>query len=75
MNDPKFVESKIKVIASEELQEEVDKELEEELEGGEELSISSVLDNPENKCCGGNVKDKCCVENENDIEGVIANED
>ena len=29
MNDPKFVESKIKVIASDELQEEVDKELEE----------------------------------------------
>lgn len=48
MNDPKFVESELKVTASEELQEEVDKELEE----GEEIAISSVLDNPENKCCG-----------------------
>tara|TARA_R110000744_G_scaffold138442_1_gene249263 strand:- start:2025 stop:2204 length:180 start_codon:yes stop_codon:yes gene_type:complete len=51
MNDPKFVESELKVTASEELQEEVDKELEEELE--EETAISSVLDNPKNKCCGG----------------------
>ena len=55
MNDPKFVESKIKVIASDELQEEVDKELE-ELEGGEEIAISSVLDNPDNICCGGKCK-------------------
>jgi hypothetical protein len=53
MNDSKFVESKLKVIASEELQEEVDKELEEELEEGAETAISSVLDNPDNKCCGG----------------------
>ena len=53
MNDSKFVESKLKVVASEELQEEVEKELEEELEEGEEVAISSVLDNPKNKCCGG----------------------
>ena len=53
MNDSKFVESKLKVIASEELQEEVEKELEEELEEDEEVAISSVLDNPKNKCCGG----------------------
>ena len=52
MNDPKFVESELKVTASEELQEEVDKELEEELEE-DEVAISSVLDNPKNKCCGG----------------------
>ena len=56
MNDPKFVESELKVTASEELQEEVDKELEEELEDGKEIAISSVLDNPENKCCGGSCK-------------------
>lgn len=75
MNDPKFVESKIKVVASEELQEEVDKELDEELEGGEELSISSVLDNPSNKCCGGDSKDECCGGSAQDIEGAVANED
>lgn len=51
MNDPKFVESELKVTASEELQEEVGKELE-ELEEGAEIAISSVLDNPDNKCCG-----------------------
>jgi hypothetical protein len=57
MNDPKFVESELKVTASEELQEEVDKELEEEeLEEGAEIAISSVLDNPKNKCCGGKCK-------------------
>jgi hypothetical protein len=53
MNDPKFVESELKVTASEELQEEVDKELEEDVEEGAEIAISSVLDNPDNKCCGG----------------------
>ena len=56
MNDPKFVESELKVTASEELQEEVDKELEEDLEEGEEIAISLVLDKPENKCCGGRCK-------------------
>ena len=35
MNDPKFVDSKLKVTASEELQEEIDKELEEDVGGGE----------------------------------------
>jgi|TARA_Y100000401_G_C8313707_1_gene221272 hypothetical protein len=50
MEDPKFVESELKVTASEELQEEVDKELDEETP---EIAISSVLDNPKNKCCGG----------------------
>ena len=50
MEDPKFVESELKVTASEELQEEVDKELDEE---SPEIAISSVLDNPNNKCCGG----------------------
>jgi hypothetical protein len=34
-------------------QEEVDKELEEDVEEGEEIAISLVLDNPDNKCCGG----------------------
>ena len=53
MNDPKFVESELKVTASEELQEEIDKELEEDVEEGAEIAISSVLDNPDNKCCGG----------------------
>jgi len=56
MNDPKFVDSKLKVTASEELQEEIDKELEEDLEEGAEAEISSVLDNPKNKCCGGKCK-------------------
>ncbi len=56
MNDPKFVESELKVTASAELQEEVDKELEEELEEGEEIAISSVLNKPANKCCGGKCK-------------------
>ena len=50
MNDPKFVESEIKVTASEELQEQVNKELEEEKP---EVAISSVLDNQKKKFCGG----------------------
>jgi len=56
MNDPKFVDSKLKVTASEELQEEIDKELEEDVEEAAEIAISSVLDNPDNKCCGGKCK-------------------
>ena len=45
MNDPKFVNSELKTIASEELEEEVKEELEEEQE---EKSISSLLEEQEN---------------------------
>jgi|8_EtaG_2_1085327.scaffolds.fasta_scaffold441072_2 hypothetical protein len=52
MNDPKFVNSELKVTASDELEEEVQKELEAECE---ETSMASILEqeSPQNKCCGG----------------------
>lgn len=50
MDDPKFVETELKVTASEDLEKQVQEELEEETP---EIAISSVLEQQKKKCCGG----------------------
>ena len=52
MDDPKFVETELKVTASEDLEKQVQEELEEETP---EIAISSVLEQQKNSCsinCG-----------------------
>ena len=52
MDDQKFVETELKVTASEDLEKQVQKELEEETP---EIAISSVLEQQKNSCstnCG-----------------------
>jgi hypothetical protein len=53
MDDPKFVETELKVTASEDLEKQVQEELEEETP---EIAISSVLEQQKKKCCGGSCK-------------------
>jgi hypothetical protein len=48
MDDPKFVETELKVTASEDLEKQVQEEL--------EIAISSVLEQQKKKCCGGSCK-------------------
>ena len=47
MDDPKFVETELKVTASEDLEKQVQEELEEETP---EIAISSVLEQQKNSC-------------------------